>query len=68
MRKAKPRERKIHVALPDDVHQKLRVKCAFEDVTIQEYVARLIKADVEDLELPEKTSANKVGIEQAKHE
>ncbi len=68
MRKAKPKERKIHVALPDDVHQKLRVKCALEDVTIQEYVARLIKADVEDLELPEKTSANKVGIEQAKHE
>ena len=68
MRKVKPRERKIHVALSDDVHQKLRVKCALEDVTIQEYVARLIKANVEDLELPEKTSATKVGIEQAKHE
>ena len=68
MKKAKPRERKIHVALPDDVHQKLRVKCALEDVTIQEYVARLIKANVEDLELPGKTSAIKVGIEQAKHE
>ena len=68
MSKARPRERKIHVALPDDVHRKLRVKCALEDVTIQEYVARLIKADIEDLELPEKTSANKVGIGQANHE
>jgi len=63
MRKVKPSERKIHVALPDGVHQKLRVKCALEDVTIQEYVARLIKADVEDLELPKKNSATTIGIQ-----
>ena len=49
MSKARPRERKIHVALPDDVHRKLRVKCALEDVTIQEYVCRLIEQDVKDV-------------------
>ena len=68
MKPEKPKERKIHVALPDDVHQKLGVKCALKDLTIQEYVARLIKANVDDFELPEKTSATKVGIEKAKHE
>jgi len=59
MSKARPRERKIHVALPDDVHRKLRVKCALEDVTIQEYVSRLIALDVQDVELPMKTTNTK---------
>jgi len=45
-------KRKIHVALPDDVHQKLRMKCALEDVTIQEYVSRLIEQDVKDVLVP----------------
>jgi len=59
MKNAKPKERKIHVALPDEVHQKLRVKCALEDVTIQEYVSRLIAKDVQDLELPVKAANTK---------
>jgi len=52
MKKAKPKERKIHVALSEDVHQKLRVKCALEDVTIQQYVSRLIEKDVSGVQLP----------------
>jgi predicted DNA binding CopG/RHH family protein len=52
MKNAKQKERKIHVALPDDVHQKLRVKCALKDVTIQEYVSRLIEKDVRDISVP----------------
>ena len=59
MKNAKPKERKIHVALPDAVHQKLRVKCALEDVTIQEYVSRLIAKDVQDVELPVKAANTK---------
>jgi len=54
MKNAKQKGRKLHVALPDDVHQKLRVKCALKDVTIQEYVASLITKDVNDVELPVK--------------
>jgi predicted HicB family RNase H-like nuclease len=60
MKKAKQKERKIHVALPDDVHQKLRVKCALNDVTIQEYVASLIEEAVRDIVIdsrPSKTIA-----------
>jgi len=55
MKNAKPRERNVHVALPDDVHRKLRVKCALEDVTIQEYVSELIARDVQDMDLSLKT-------------
>jgi len=42
----RPPIRKIHINLPEEVHQKLRVKCALEDVTIQEYVSSLIKDDL----------------------
>ncbi|RLB87281.1 MAG: hypothetical protein DRH50_17090 [Deltaproteobacteria bacterium] len=42
--KKEPRSavRRIHVNLPEEVHQKLRVKCALEDVTIQDFVSDLI--------------------------
>lgn len=59
MKTAKLKERKIHVALPDDVHQKLRVKCALEDVTIQEFVSRLVALHVQDVELLIKTTNTK---------
>jgi len=52
MKNAKQKERNIHVALPDDVHRKLRVKCALEDVTIQEYVSRLIEQSVNYIPIP----------------
>jgi len=54
--------RRIHVNLPEEVHQKLRVKCALEDMTIQEYVSRLIAKDVQGVELPVKaTNAKREG-------
>jgi len=52
MKPEKPKERKIHVALPDEVHQKLRVKCALEDVTIQQYVAELLAENLKHVMLP----------------
>lgn len=45
----RPPIRKIHINLPEDVHQKLRVKCALQDVTIQEFVEALIVANVADV-------------------
>lgn len=53
----RPPVRKIHINLPEDVHQRLRVKCALEDVTIQEYVAALIGETVGDIPVPEKSNA-----------
>ena len=43
--------RKIHINLPEEVHVKLRVKCALEDVTIQEWVAGLIEQELKGLTL-----------------
>lgn len=40
------RGRKIHITLPESVHQRLRIKCALEDLTIQDYVASLISEAV----------------------
>ena len=64
MNNEKTSERKIHVALPDDIHQRMRVKCALEDRTIQDYVAQLIESDVKDINLPldAKSKAAKAGV------
>lgn len=45
--------RKIHIDIPLAIHRKLRVKAAYEDVTIQELVSNLIASAVVDVELPE---------------
>lgn len=55
----RPPIRKIHINLPEEVHQKLRVKCALEDVTIQEWVSNLIKQGLRDVTL--NTSTRKQG-------
>jgi len=51
--------RKIHVNLSEKVHQKLRVKCALEDRTIQEYVAQLIEAEVVSIRVGDSASKDK---------
>lgn len=51
MKPEKPKERKIHVALPEEVHQRLRVKCALEDVTIQQYVVELLAENLKHVKL-----------------
>lgn len=48
--------KKIHINIPENVHMKLRVKCAYENKTIQEYVAELIKEELAEynvIQLPE---------------
>ena len=37
-----PAARKIHVRLTLDMHRRLRIRCAELDVTIQDYVVRLL--------------------------
>lgn len=48
--------RKIHVNLPEEVHKKLRVKCALKDVTIQGHVSQLIINDIKDISFSENRS------------
>lgn len=52
MRNDRPKERKIHIALPDDVHQRLRVRCAVEGVSMQQFVERLLTEYVKDVRVP----------------
>lgn len=34
--------KQIHIRLSDEIHRKLRVRCAYEGLSVQEYVARLL--------------------------
>lgn len=49
-----PRSKKIHITLPESVHQRLRIKCALEDLTIQDYVSSLISEAIRDISIVEK--------------
>ncbi len=51
------RGRKIHITLPESVHQRLRIKCALEDLTIQDYVSFLISQAVQDIAVVENGKA-----------
>lgn len=50
--RVKQKRRKIHVDLPEEVHQRLRVKAALEDLSIQAFVARVVAKAVEGVMLP----------------
>jgi hypothetical protein len=41
--------KKIHITLHESIHQRLRIKCALEDLTIQDYVASLISEAVQNV-------------------
>ncbi len=45
------RDRKVHIALSEDVHKRLRVKCALDDQTIQEYVSQLIEDSLKGVKI-----------------
>lgn len=53
MQNDRPKQRKIHILLPQDVHRRLRVRCAVEDASMQEFVERLLTDAVRDVRLPE---------------
>lgn len=45
--------KKIHINLPEDVHKKLRIKCALEDSTMQDFVLGILQQAIDDVQLPE---------------
>lgn len=53
MQNDRPKPRKIHILLPPDVHRRLRVRCAVEDASMQEFVERLLTDAVRDVRLPD---------------
>ena len=44
--------RKIHVDLPEDVHQRLRVRAALLDTSMQAFVSDVVSKAVSDVVLP----------------
>lgn len=51
MAESKNRKRKIHIELAEEVHQKLRVKAALHDLSLQAYVEELIANSVQDIDV-----------------
>lgn len=37
------KDRKIHIRLPEDLHKELKVKCIYDEMSVQEFVEGLIK-------------------------
>jgi len=44
LREAKPRM--IHIRLPEDVHKKVRIRAAEMDMTIQDWVLKVIQCEL----------------------
>lgn len=42
------KDKKIHVRLPEDLHKELKVKCIYEEVSVQKFVEGLIKEKLAD--------------------
>ncbi len=51
-KKSGPMRRKVHVNLPEEVHQRLRVKAALLDMSMQAFVADVVGKAVADVVLP----------------
>jgi len=61
VKKTKVRARKIHVDLPENIHRRLRVRAALEDVSMQSLVARVPVRAVRDVRLPEESGKRSLG-------
>lgn len=44
--KKESHQKKIHINLPEDLHKRLRIKCAYEDMTIQGFVEGLVREEL----------------------
>jgi hypothetical protein len=45
------RDKKIHIKIPDDLHRKLRTKCAYLDISLQDYVLKLLEENLSGCEI-----------------
>ena len=55
---SKPNTRMIHVRIPEDLHKRLRIQAAERDTTLQDWVAMVIRKELDrqDAEKNERTS------------
>jgi len=45
-------ERENHIALPEDVHQRLQIKCEIEDASMQKFISTLIAEALRGIRAP----------------
>lgn len=41
-------ERKIHIRMGEDIHKRLRIRCAELDTTLQNYVGKLLDRELSE--------------------
>jgi DNA-binding NtrC family response regulator len=41
------REKQLHVRIPKDIYTKLKIKCAYQEISIQDYIVDLIRRSME---------------------
>ena len=54
-------ERKIHVRMGEDLHKRLRIRCAEVDTTIQDYVVELLGRELSTGKRPPRTAGAEAG-------
>jgi plasmid stability protein len=54
-------ERKIHIRMNEDLHKRLRIRCAELDTTIQHYVVELLEHELSSGRRPARTVRSEAG-------
>jgi plasmid stability protein len=54
-------ERKIHIRMGEDLHKRLRIRCAELDTTLQDYVVELLARELSTGKRPPRTAGSETG-------
>jgi len=54
-------ERKIHIRMGEDLHKRLRIRCAELDTTIQDYVVELLDRELSTDRRPRRATVSEAG-------
>lgn len=54
-------ERKIHIRMSEDLHKRLRIRCAELDTTIQDYVVELFDRELSTGKRPRRATGSEAG-------
>ena len=47
----KKKSKLIHIRLPKEMFKVAKMKCAYEDISMQKYVKKLVQSDVKDCDI-----------------
>lgn len=55
----KNQEKQLHVRIPGEVYKKLKVKCVYQDTSMQDYVANLVAESLGEYSVEETSEGKK---------